>query len=221
MTSLVDLVDVLPAETIEAWPHVAAVAPSDGVLLGGTALAVHLRHRMSRDLDVFALSEFDPSDVEQALARRGHLRTELKTRGTLNGIFNGARVQFLWAQGQRQLEPPIEIEGLAVGGLADLYATKLNAVAGRGELRDYFDLMRIEVDTGRTVEEGVTLFMARYGVDETDPIVPHLVASLGYLDDVTDDPSLVDAFGKSIRKTIQDYWTKRQPRLLRNLDSLS
>ncbi len=119
---------------------------------------------------------------------------------------------------QRQLEPPTVLDGLAVGGIGDLYATKLNVVAGSGELRDYFDLMRIEQDTGRPIEEGISLFMARFGVDETNPILNRLVAGLGYLDDLADDPYLVGEFGDAIVDDVKQYWATRQPRLIRNLD---
>ncbi len=89
MTTLAEFADVIPPETADAWPHVAAVCPPDGVLLGGTGLAIHLRHRVSRDLDVFAITEFDPSEIESALKGRGQLLTEQKDRGTLSCLFNG------------------------------------------------------------------------------------------------------------------------------------
>ncbi|MDE0136695.1 MAG: hypothetical protein OXH86_08045 [Acidimicrobiaceae bacterium] len=45
--------DVLPVNLRRVWPHVADCANRiGGALMGGTAVAIHLRHRVSEDLDV-------------------------------------------------------------------------------------------------------------------------------------------------------------------------
>jgi len=136
MTDLADLADVLPKATADAWPSVASVAPADAVLMGGTALAIHLHHRVSRDLDIFTTDEFDPDEIEARLRRLGLFATTLKGEGTLNGVFNEAKVQFLWARGQCTLEAPTPVAGLPIGSLSDLFATKLKVIADRGELRE-------------------------------------------------------------------------------------
>ena len=45
--------DVLADDTAATWELLAPVLPSELYLAGGTALAVHVRHRVSRDLDFF------------------------------------------------------------------------------------------------------------------------------------------------------------------------
>ncbi len=42
--------------------------------MGGTALAVHLRHRRSDDLDLFTSHVFDPDPLHAALGARGDFR---------------------------------------------------------------------------------------------------------------------------------------------------
>ena len=44
---------VLPDGTAETWEQIRSVVPDCAYLVGGTAIAVHLRHRVSRDLDFF------------------------------------------------------------------------------------------------------------------------------------------------------------------------
>ena len=72
--SLDDWSEVLDQPTRACWPRVAAASPPSGILMGGTALAVHLRHRRSRDLDVFVHQLFDPeavlADLRQTSSRR-------------------------------------------------------------------------------------------------------------------------------------------------------
>ena len=59
--------DVLDDVTRACWPKIASASPRSGVLMGGTALAMHLKHRRSRDLDVFVHEPFDPDAVLEDL----------------------------------------------------------------------------------------------------------------------------------------------------------
>jgi hypothetical protein len=204
---------VLPAETAEAWERIAPVLPGSCRLGGGTALAVHLGHRESRDLDFFFNDAgLDLDSVERTLAARGELAVTRRAAGTLNCQFAGARVQFLHAAGQRDLDDALLIQSISVLGLSDVFAMKVKVIGDRGELRDYFDLEKIEQLTGRGVEEGIGLYMARYGVSQQDESIPHIVRGLGYLDDVDEDDMLPE--GKA---EIAAYWRRRQPEVARSL----
>lgn len=218
MSPITGLEDVLDPQTAEAWPLIATVAPRDAVLMGGTGLAVHLHHRISRDLDLFTSEEFDPEHLERQMMDVGLFATTLKAEGTLCGVLGATRVQFLWARGQKVLQPGKTIAGLTVGSLPDLFATKLKVIGDRGELRDYFDVMHIELHTGRRVEEGLQLYMARYGVEGTHPSIEAIIGGLGYFDDVTDDPYLLGAHGPGLRDEVIRYWTTRQPQIVASLD---
>jgi DNA-binding Lrp family transcriptional regulator len=123
-----------------------------------------------------------------------------------------AKVQFLHADEvapQRLLAPPIETAGLRVAELDDLLAMKLKVVGDRGELRDYFDLMTIEQRTGRSVEEGLQLFVARFQPPYPQEALGHIVRGLGYFDDVEPDDQLPVS-----RQSIVDYWTSRHPSVI-------
>lgn len=208
-----ELRHVLPADTAEAWERIAPVLPSGCLLAGGTALAVHLGHRESRDLDFFfSDAALDLDSVERKLAARGELAVTLRGAGTLNCQFAGARVQFLHAAGQRDLDDALPIQGISVLSLPDVFAMKVKVIGDRGELRDYFDLQKIEQLTGRGVEEGIGLYMARYGVSPQDESIPHILRSLGYLDDVDEDDLLPQS-----KAEIAAYWRRRQPEVARSL----
>jgi hypothetical protein len=205
---------VLPQDAAATWELLAPVLPSELYLAGGTALAVHLQHRVSRDLDFFYHEgAVDLDALQEALSDRGPFAIGERSPGTLNGVFSRTRVQFLHAdeaEPQHLLESPTIVGGLRVAGIGDILAMKLNAIAGRGELRDYFDIMAIEVQTGRTVEEGLSLFLARYGRGPDPNVITPVVLALGYLDDVDEDAALpVD------KRTIAAYWKLRQPQIVR------
>lgn len=206
--------DVLPADTATAWVMLRDVLPESMVLYGGTAIAAHLHHRVSRDLDFF----FDDDTVDlQALRERlESLRTTAVTHqdnDTLNVIFGNTKVQFLRTRRQAHLEPPTNIEGLRVAGLRDLLATKLKVIADRGELRDYFDIKVIDQQTPIKVETGLADYQRRY--HDTNPNnLAAIVGGLGYFEDVVDDPGI-----PTPRHVIESYWASRQAQLLHSLDA--
>jgi hypothetical protein len=211
------LAALLLGETATVWEQIAPLVPQEAYLGGGTALAVHLRHRQSRDLDFFF---HDPGVDLDRLAERlrdaGPFAISQRSAGTLNGLFGQTRLQFLQAgleRPEQRLEPTEPVAGLRVAGLGDLLAMKLNAIAGRGELRDYFDLMTIDQQSGRTIEEGLALFLARYQPSHQDSALTPILLALGHLDDVADDPFL-----PADRDTIASYWQRRQPAIISNID---
>jgi len=200
---------ILPPDTASAWETVARIIPPSIYLGGGTAIAVHLAHRMSRDLNFFFhRGSVDLDDIAEKLSTAGSFAVTERAPGTLNGVFSATRVQFLHAdeaRPQRLLEQPQEFDGLRVAHLSDLLAMKLKVVGDRGELRDYFDLMTIEQRTGRTADEGLALFLERFQPEYPDQAVNHIVLGLGYFDDVDPDDTLPVP-----RQQIVDYWTRRQ-----------
>jgi Nucleotidyl transferase AbiEii toxin, Type IV TA system len=58
------------------------------------------------------------------------------------------------------------VAGLGVADLRDLMAMKIKVMAERGEMRDYFDVKAIDERGGISVEEGVALYMRRYGAPQ-------------------------------------------------------
>src|SRR5450756_3038937 len=82
-------------------------------------------------------------------------------------------------------------------------------VGDRGELRDYFDLMTIEQRTGRTADEGLALFVARFQPEYPQQAINHILLGLGYFDDVDPDDALPVP-----RSDIADYWTRRQREII-------
>ena len=57
MTAIEDYSDVLNDNMIAAWPRVAAALEGlDCTLMGGTAVAMMLRHRHSHDLDFMTIT---------------------------------------------------------------------------------------------------------------------------------------------------------------------
>jgi hypothetical protein len=216
MTLPQELRTLLGTETADAWRQIASAVPDAAYLGGGTAIAVHLRHRASRDLDFFIHRPLDLDTLTDRLRAQGPFAVTDRATGTLNGVFGRTRVKFLQAglhRPERRVERTTRVAGLRVAGLGDLLAMKLNAIAGRAQLRDYFDVMAIEQRGGRSIDEGLALFLARYRTEHPDSAIRTIVLALGYLDDVADDPFL-----PTDRASIEDYCRRRQPEIVANLE---
>lgn len=203
---------VLPPSTVRAWRALAPVVPRHAYLAGDTAIAVHLGHRISRDLDFFTEQRFDPEALATEIDGVGNFAASMIDRGTLNGVFEETKVQFLDASSQRLIEEPSVFGGVRVAHLPDLLATKLKVIQDRGALRDYFDIMVIEQATDLTVEEGLSLLVEKYRPRAPEGVIASVVRGLGYLDDVEGDPSLPQPRGE-----IEAYWRRRQPEVLKTI----
>lgn len=210
------LKSILPRPTRKVWQALVGNLPAGAYLVGGTAIAAHLGHRVSRDLDFFVAEPFEPEELALVLDRIDRFAPTQIAAGTLNGYLGETRIQFLDARNQHPVEPNVDIGGIPVAGLRDLLATKLKVVGDRGELRDYFDLLVLERDAGHHVEEGLAIVIERYRPATPETALLHIVRALGYLDDVADDPGLPVG-----RAEIEAYWHRRQPEIVRSLDWLA
>lgn len=207
---LIPLLPFLPDQTARAWVLLAPVIPESAYLIGGTALTLRLHHRVSRDLD-FALERHE--DIPTARTRieaEGLLAVTYQDERTLNGVFEGTKIQLLEAGDQKIVGPLTAVAGIRVASVDDVAAMKMKVIVDRGEMRDYFDLMELDRRSIVPAETALRLFLERYDPPNPDQAVVAVIRALGYLDDVEPDPALpVES------REIEQYWQRRQPEVLR------
>lgn len=213
MPSLSDYADALPQGTIDAWPTVAGVLPEGSALMGGTGLAIWLRHRRSADLDIFAPALFDTSSVLSALSAAGDFVHVESSERTIRGTFNSVNVDIVVEDGAHRLGPPITIDGLHVASLQDIAAGKLKALADRKQLRDYVDAMFIETKGRISLEHGIMLYFRRYGLNLHPAEVNRYLRHLLDFRHLEDDSAIRETFGDGIRERVEQYFRSRQPQL--------
>lgn len=132
--------EVLPEGWARAADDLAARSVLGGFYLsGGTGLALHLGHRRSVDLDLFGGSDFDPAELQTRLRDLKGLTIRRAGRGTLHLTLHGLLVSFLHFP-YPLLFPLAQFEALAVADPRDIACIKVNAVAARGNRRDFVDL---------------------------------------------------------------------------------
>lgn len=165
----------------------AALSGSDFYLAGGTALALHLGHRLSRDIDLFSPSFSVPEPLAADLTRRlPELRVSLVAPRTLYAELRGVQTSF-FGYDFPLLEPPVapELGTVAVAGVADIAAMKLAAIASRGSRKDFVDLWCL-VRTGRALRELLGLYSRKFRAHD----IGHVVRSLTYFDEADQEPPL-------------------------------
>lgn len=208
---------VLSADAATTWKLVAPVLPKGAYLSGGTALAVHLRHRISRDLDFFLQRSVDLRRLRARLEDLGPLHVDTfdpqAGQQTLNATFSATKLQFLEASTLAVIEPFLEVAGVKIAGVGDLLATKLKVITDRPELRDYYDLLMIERDANRYAEEGLALAVRKYRPAAPDGFIASMLRALAFLGDVEDDPGVPMA-----RDAIEAYWNARVPGITTSLE---
>lgn len=156
-------------------------------LAGGTAVALHLDHRRSLDLDFF--SRADTLDLERA--RReitdAGARVEViaQSDATLHLRLEGADVDIVRYR-YPLLDPPTHMEGITVAGLRDLAAMKLAAIAKRGLRRDFWDLHEMLTSEAVSPRQLLDDYRAKFQTREADAY--HVLRALVWFEDAESEP---------------------------------
>ena len=108
-------------------------------LAGGTALAIHLGHRMSIDLDFFSRSDFSIEKIKKELSLLGDVVVNDQGDGTLNASLDGVKISFL-RYDYAQLYPYVVFENVNLADERDIAAMKIDAASSRGSKKDFIDL---------------------------------------------------------------------------------
>ena len=121
------------------------MTPTNFVLYGGTALALRLGHRQSRDFDFFSAEAFEPAQLLSKATYLCGAKIMQAQPNTLTGVVErGGLVQlsFFGGLGLRRIgEPDICPEnGVQVASLLDLAGCKAEVVQHRAEAKDYRDI---------------------------------------------------------------------------------
>ena len=102
---------VLPPETARAWSELAPLLPSGAYLAGGTGLAAHIHHRVSRDLDLFFHEEIDLDALREQLAATGRFAPTRIGDGVLDGVLAEPRSSSCTHATSDGLHPPVASRG--------------------------------------------------------------------------------------------------------------
>lgn len=121
-------------------------------MVGGTAIALHLGHRMSIDFDMFKESTLNRNKIVKKISEFNY--EPLITRNVpeqLNMLIND--VKFTFFQYPYQIETPFNFENsIRIPDLLSLAAMMAYALGRRSKWKDYVDIYFI-IQNGLTIEE--------------------------------------------------------------------
>lgn len=137
--------DVLPSSQRHLWDDLAQI-PSEFVLYGGTAIALHLGHRESVDFDFFSQQSFDPLSLQSTIAFLAEAIIYQSEPNTLSCMVirnnDYVKCSFFGLPNIIRLKPYhiANGNGLKIASLLDLAGMKAAVVQKRIEAKDYIDI---------------------------------------------------------------------------------
>ena len=177
-------------------------------LVGGTALALHLNHRKSVDIDLFSDFDFDSAVILEQIQQDFSFQLYLSASNTLKGFIGEINVDLL-AHRYELIAEPETIQEVNVLSEPDIIAMKLNAISTSGQRsKDFIDIFYLlnNYDLGRMLG----FYQKKYRQEN----VGHILKSLIYFEDVdlADWPVLIENpklrwidVRKRIEKVVMDY----------------
>lgn len=184
--------DILPPAQREIWPQLAPGANLSFVLYGGTAVALHLGHRVSIDFDFFKAEPLEKGKIEASFSflRDARVIQESDNTLVLDVSMPSGRVKVSYFGGLAlgRINDPLRTRDnvLFVASREDLLVTKLKAILDGAEAKDYRDIAAM-LSTGVSLERALGAFAKMY---RKDPALP--LRAIGFFKD-GDLPSLPQA----------------------------
>lgn len=181
-------------------------------LVGGTALALQLGHRISVDLDLFTSSDFETGEIIEQL--RNELEIQIIMQKQKNSMIINARnkntqnefvkIDFI-KYPYRLLSEIKEFDNIRFLSTDDIIPMKLSAIANRGAKKDFYDIYELLKEFSLTTM--LELFTKKY----PDIAQFHILKSLVYFDDAENqfDPiTLNNTNWQTVKETIENKVNK-------------
>ena len=112
----------------------------DFYLVGGTALALMLGHRMSVDIDLFTITEFNGDQTAKHLSDNYNAVFKSFRNNYIAGYIEEIQIDMM-VHKYPHVRPLFNAEGIRMSSLEDIAAMKINAIAGNGSrIKDFVDI---------------------------------------------------------------------------------
>lgn len=150
-------------------------------LVGGTALALQIGHRISVDLDLFSKEPLDINAIEQILTHKFNFSAHFISKGSVRGEIDGIKIDILHHP-YEWIDEPVCEEDIIMASLQDITAMKLNTIIHNGTRpKDFLDVAYLSQFF--SYDNMRSLLVQKY--PEYDPIL--LDRCINYFDDIETD----------------------------------
>lgn len=107
-------------------------------LVGGTALALQIGHRISVDLDLFGNTSASLEEIVYELSSVSSVSPLSSSKMMRFLIVDGVKVDIV-SYPYPWLDVPVVENGIVLAGIRDIAAMKLSAITNRGTKKDFID----------------------------------------------------------------------------------
>lgn len=146
---------------------------SDFILVGGTALALQIGHRISVDIDLFTDHSFEPEEILDALRKTLKVELIMSRPNGMQLIVENCKVDlYNWAV--PFIGEPYISDGLRLASLKDIAAFKLDAITTRKTKKDYYDLYFLL--NKFSLEEMIGAYQKKYPYNSSKNVIVGLSA---------------------------------------------
>lgn len=210
--------EILPPPQRRLWDELNDI-PTEFVLWGGTAVALHLGHRQSVDFDFFSDAPVDFDAMLRSLPMLRDCKVTSRSAGTLNCIVDregDVKLSFFAVPGVlKSVNPSLTIKsnGLRVASLLDLAAMKVKVVQDRAEAKDYIDIDAIlqqgDITLGQALRAAEMVYGPSFAVSPS-------VKALAYFGDGNLD-TVPEAAQRRLKTAVRGVDPMRLPSLKRTI----
>jgi len=174
-------------------------------LVGGTALALQYGHRLSVDIDLFSITEFEN---ESLIAPLEDMFSGFSYRITRNpiglfGFIDGVKVDFVKHHYHPIIEKPVIENGIRIFSTPDIMAMKIAAILKRGVKKDFWDIA--ELLQHYSVDDFIHYYTKKYPSQQLLVSVPFALTYFIDAEESEDPVSLKGQTWKSVKKYIQQH----------------
>ncbi len=181
-------------------------------LAGGSALALHLGHRISVDLDFFTPRSFNSAGLAQRLAKSGTFVQEQRKTDTLLGTFDQVKISF-FRYSYPQINKNEIVFNTKIASVQDIGAMKLEAIGTRGRKRDFVDLYFI-CHTRHSLKDVLGWYRRKFRGIQINLI--HYIKALTYFEDAESDP-MPHMFKDTSWTEVKKFFERNAPPLLQKV----
>lgn len=172
----------------------------DFYLVGGTALALQIGHRISIDLDLFSTAAFDNVQMREYLESEYGFRADYMAANTLKGSISDVKIDCIMHK-YKWLDTFVD-SGIRLAGLKDICAMKLNSIAGNGtRIKDFIDLAYLSEHY--SLRQMLDFFQEKYNANTV-----MVLKAVTFFDEINYNEPLKLCNGKKLN------WKKIEKRLL-------
>lgn len=179
------------------------------VLVGGSALALHLRHRQSEDLDFFTYyNYFDKERIFGVMNYFDQKEILNETNDQIDMLLDGVKVTFFNSKWSFLKPESIANQKINIATIENIAGMKVNTLFLRAKFRDYYDLYAISknmdikqiYENAKKVVTGINFKLFSVAIIYTDDIEDDNIEHLNPIYNIS-------------KKEISDYFVELLKRL--------